>query len=111
MPPISPSLAGIKVLEIFYIIKLNFDATGMSISTSLELPIVIGTMPLRDTENPAQQQQAPIPYELELGLYELKPDPARLVSKVQSSTDEVLANDQNKNVPVYIFYKDFTPNT
>ena len=48
--PVCPTSNGnSKIIEISYGILLNFDASGLSLSTDLNLPITIGTLPFSDT--------------------------------------------------------------
>ena len=43
IPPVCPSSNGLcHIIEIRYFLVLNFDATGMSVSTDLKIPITIG---------------------------------------------------------------------
>jgi len=45
-----------KIIDISYLLKLNFSASGVSKSKDMPLPIVIGTMPFRDTNQPVKNE-------------------------------------------------------
>lgn len=48
IPPVCSTLNNLtEILEVSYLVCLNFDATGISISTNLGIPVIIGTVPLK----------------------------------------------------------------
>lgn len=52
IPPVSPSISNCTLIKIEYFVKIFLDIPG-AIDLSIDLPIVIGTVPLRHTADVA----------------------------------------------------------
>ncbi len=58
IPPLAATTNGTsKIIDISYLLKLNFSASGVSKSKDMAIPIVIGTKPFRDTNQLAQNSE------------------------------------------------------
>ncbi|CAF0782805.1 unnamed protein product [Brachionus calyciflorus] len=105
IPSVSPSTMGnSRLIDVSYELFLNFDATGVSTSTDLNVPIVIGTIPLRKGNKIGNTD---LPFLLEECVFE--PDPIQIKENEQKQKRrEVFETDANTFKPLYPYYKDYT---
>lgn len=101
IPSVSPSTMGkSRLIDVSYEVSLNFDATGISISTDMNIPISIGTIPLRKGD-------MVLPFAYEECVFE--PDPIQIKENEQNQRrKEVIETDANTFKPLYPYYKDYT---
>ncbi|RMZ97900.1 arrestin domain-containing 3-like [Brachionus plicatilis] len=98
IPSISPSTMGCSsLIDVSYELFLNFDATGLSVSSDLNIPIQIGTMPVRKAKMPSN-----LKFEFEECVFE-----PNLVEIKQNKQKQIFESNANVFKPKYPFYKDF----
>jgi hypothetical protein len=76
---------------------LNFDPSGLSMSTDLQIPIVIGTIPLRE-----QQQNSSLSQQFRYMTSVFKEN----FEYQEDLTGEIIESGQNFT-PIYPYYNDF----
>jgi len=101
VPPLaSTSDESCKIIDINYFLNLNFDASGVSISTDLRIPIVIGTIPLRNEKQQAEndQNQLSSQFQYLTSIFENTRDYGEEINC------EPLDSDGKKFMPLYPYY-------
>jgi hypothetical protein len=102
VPPVASTSNGTcKIIDISYLLNLNFDASGISVSTDMRIPLVIGTIPMRD-QNQSQNDENKLSTQFKY-----------LASIFESTGDyeeeikgEVVESDRNNFKPFYPYYSD-----
>ena len=111
IPPVCSSFNGTcRIIEVNYIVQFNFDVSGPSISTDLNIPIVIGTIPLGSNIRPVApispvgggEASAPPPYSYEACMFGPNPVPEEV------GKGEIVESDIDSYKPFYPYYKDFS---
>jgi hypothetical protein len=100
IPPVVSSSNGLcKIIQINYYLNLNFNPSGLSMSTDLQIPVVIGTIPLKDqTQSNSLSQQ----FQYMASIFKENFD------YQEDLKGEVIESGQNFT-PVYPFYNDLPP--
>ena len=111
IPPVCPTLYTSRVIELNYFFDLNFDATGISVSTDLKIPLVIGTIPLNESSGANLPNAAP-PYPTN-NQFNFQPNffgaiEGSTLPVAQPEKGEVIESDSSAYIPQYPFYKDFS---
>ncbi|RNA22081.1 Arrestin domain-containing 3, partial [Brachionus plicatilis] len=108
IPSVCPSSNGTcRIIEISYKIVFNFDASGLSKSKDMEIPIIIGTIPLSSDH----ETNAPnFPFTYEGCVFGANPVDLSNEIGINNSRGETIESDLNSFKPYYPFYKDFSMN-
>jgi hypothetical protein len=107
IPPVcSTSNGTCGIIEVSYSIVFNFDTSGIAISKDLVIPIVVGTIPLKLSENNHYDMPAPPSYEACMFPISNGQIPDDVETK-----GEVVESDSNTFKPFYPYYKDFSIRT
>ncbi|CAF0904985.1 unnamed protein product [Brachionus calyciflorus] len=108
IPPVCSSSNGTcRIIEVGYKVVFNFDASGIAVSKDLDIPIVIGTIPLSlQPSMPAPN----IPFTYEGCIF--GPNPVDFGNEISGGNNkgETIESDLNTYKPFYPFYKDFSLN-
>lgn len=103
VPPVCSSSFGTsRIIDISYYFDLNFDASGPSISTDLNIPVVIGTVPLlrSDQDHPQSSSHAILTFEA--SIFDANQFKQELIDK-----GEIMQSDTDTYKPFYPYYKNF----
>jgi hypothetical protein len=103
IPPIASTSNGTcKIIDISYLLDLTFAASGLSIATNMKIPIVIGTIPMRDPDQQAQnnENQLSAQFKYLASIFESTPDSGEEIK------GEVIGSDGNTFKPFYPYYGD-----
>ncbi len=103
IPPVASTSNGTcKIIDISYLLNLSFDASGLSVSTDLRIPIVIGTIPMRDPNQQAQnnENQLSAQFKYLASIFESTGDYGEEIK------GEVIGSDGNTFKPFYPYYGD-----
>jgi len=98
VPPVPSSSNGTcRLIEISYYLNLNFDATGISVSTDLKIPIVIGTIPLYDQQRPLMSNEVN-PYSFQVSIFENNDKDGHFGEDIKG---EIIESDGGNYKPYY----------
>lgn len=101
IPPVCSTTQGSsRLIEVSYLLVFTFGAIAPKLATDLVLPIVIGTIPIRQTI--AADSFVPVPYSYEPSIFE--PNPILMPSEFFYNGD-ILESDNNFK-PSYPYYND-----
>ena len=101
VPPVCSSSFGTsRIIDISYYFDLNFDAAGPSVSTDLNVPIVIGTVPLASDDNNRQSTYSNLTYEA--SIFDANQFKQELIDK-----GEIMQSDADTYRPFYPYYKNY----
>jgi hypothetical protein len=99
VPPVPSSSNGTcRLIEISYYLNLNFDASGISVSTDLKIPIVIGTIPFH-TEQAAMTNETN-PYSFQISIFDSDKD-GNFEEEIKG---EIVESDGGNFKPFYPYY-------
>lgn len=116
VPPVCSSSNGTcRIIDLKYELNLNFDASGVAVSKSLIIPVVIGTVPLSSPMSrpatlslpaslPDQFGQPPPSYQASI----FEPTPNQEMPPDYDTKGELVESDHNSFRPHYPYYKDFS---
>ena len=91
------------IIQLKYCLVLNFDLKNFSSSTDLEIPVVIGTIPMR-SENPAIQNN----FSYESDTFGNNPVAISWRDDDDGKERDVVESDVSSYKPFYPFYRNIT---
>ena len=96
-----------RIIQVNYCILFNFNPSGLSISKDLEIPITIGTIPIRNQSNNMQQGQT-MP-SLPQPAYQACMFGNENSNNFQpASKGEVMESNSSSFMPMYPYFQDFS---
>jgi hypothetical protein len=104
IPPIASTSNGTcKIIDISYLLNLSFDASGLSIRKNMKIPIVIGTIPMRDPNQHIQtiENQLSSQFKYMESIFESTGDYGEEIK------GEIIGSDGNTFKPSYPYYGDY----
>ena len=104
IPSVCPTSNGFcKIIDISYFILLSFDTSGPSLSADLNIPIIIGTTPLR-VRSETPNSSDPPPYSYEASDFDSN---SIRISNDDGNNGELVESDLGSYRPIYPFFKDY----
>ena len=89
----SSSNGGCNIIELSYSLVFKFVPTGIAAKPHLKIPIVVGTIPIRDVEKNSMKIS-----------YEQSPFKSSSIKSTQEFKGEMVKNDSDSYKPFYPFY-------
>ena len=101
VPPVSPTtIDKSQLLDVTYKMEVAYYVTGVLESTTLETPIVVGTIPVNDVNAVAASH--------ENNLFTFEPSTFGSISSPLLNSQisgRVIQSDENIHIPLYPFYR------
>ena len=99
IPPVCSTTQGSsRLIEVSYLLAFTFGAVAPKLATDLVLPIVIGTIPIR--QNFATDNFVPVPFSYEPSIFE--PNPVLMPSEFFYNGDVIESDNEFR--PSYPYY-------
>lgn len=112
IPPVCSSSNGAcRIIDVSYVLNLNYGRSGMSINADIDIPIIIGTIPSGEnfigTNIDSQQASAPqLPYTFEISP-PYDPSAPPMYEEV-AHKGEMYTNDHDTFQPSYPYYRNLS---
>ena len=95
-----------RIIQVNYCVLFNFNPSGIAASKDLEIPLTIGTIPLRSQSNNMQQGQVmqSLPPSFQACMFGNE----NSANFEPASKGEIMESNSNSFMPMYPYYQDFS---